>query len=230
MIESIGHGWPEALEDRMRDGDRAGLEDFLAGAWTSGGPAVYPRADQVFAAFRMAPEAVRAVILGQDPYANPGQACGLAFSVQRMLPEGVRRPPSLGRILSELRREGFGAPVDATLDSWTEKGVLLLNTALTVLARDPGSHAAIWQPFTTAVIGSLVEQTEPIAFLMWGKAAHRWSDLIRPPHKAICSPHPLARGRANRFAGSDPFVRANAFLGPEREIAWAIAEARAGAK
>jgi uracil-DNA glycosylase len=100
--------------------------------------------------------------------------------------------------------------------------VLLLNTALTVAANVPGSHSELWRPFTKAVIESLVERPDPIAFLLWGRHAQEWCSLIRFPHHAVCSPHPAARGMAVPFAGSCPFSQANHALGPARAIVWSL--------
>jgi uracil-DNA glycosylase len=221
MIESIGGGWGRALCEHMAAKQLAALEGYLADAWSPKESPVYPRRSQVFRAFEKTPLGdVRAVVLGQDPYPTEGQACGLAFSVPIVLPPGTRRPLSLRRILTELRNEEFNAPENATLERWTTH-VLLLNSVLTY-SKDGADRDAVWKPFTTAVIQILVERSEPIAFLLWGKRAQAWVDMIRPPHKAICSPHPAARGRAMPFAGSCPFSRANAFLGESRKIDWAL--------
>ena len=223
MIESIGGGWGRPLVGRMTVGEIEALEQFLASAWAPGKIPVYPPRSQVFAALeRTRLRDVRAVILGQDPYPTEGQACGLAFSVPRPLPPGVRRPQSLGRILSELRRDGFGARKGATLEPWTGKrGVLLLNAALTSGADDI-DHSDLWRPFTTAVVQTIAERTDPIVFLLWGKKAQKWRDFVRPPHKTVCSPHPMARGEAEPFARSCPFSRANEALGDERKIEWGL--------
>jgi uracil-DNA glycosylase len=219
-IESIGGGWGTVLAARLGETQRRSLEGLLSSAWAGPAP-VYPCRPHVFAAFDATPlDLVRAVILGQDPYPTEGQACGLAFSVPQVLPAGVSRPRSLGRILKELAREGFSAPKRATLDPWTGKtGVLLLNATLTY-SLDRPDFSEKWKEFTTAVIRTLVEQSEPIAFLLWGKSAQKWGDRITPRHRAICSPHPMARGAAEPFVGSCPFRRANDFLGPQRKIDW----------
>jgi uracil-DNA glycosylase len=219
-IESIGGGWGTVLAARLGETRCRSLEDFLADAWAGQAP-VYPSRSHVFAAFDATPlDSVRAVILGQDPYPTEGQACGLAFSVPEVLPPGVSRPRSLGRILKELERERFTTLGRATLDRWTgRKGVLLLNATLTFEKRGP-DHAEKWRGFTTAVIQTLAERPDPIAFLLWGKRAQGWAELITSPHRAICAPHPMARGRAEPFVGSCPFRRSNDFLGPERKIDW----------
>jgi uracil-DNA glycosylase len=222
-IRSIGGGWGDAIAHRLNVQDIERLESYLATAW-NGAAQVYPSRELVFRAFEATPLAdVRAVILGQDPYPTEGQACGLAFSLPFLLAPGVGRPRSLGRILKELERERFKARARATLDPWTgSNGVLLLNATLT-FEKGGLDYAEKWSGFTTAVIQTLVERPEPIAFLLWGKRAQRWAELIDSPHRAICAPHPMARGRAEPFVGSCPFTRANDFLGPNREIDWNLA-------
>jgi uracil DNA glycosylase len=116
VFEGLPEEWAQLLDGRLTDDEIAEIQPVLADA--AAGRA-FPLRDLVFEAFRRIPPGdVRAVILGQDPYPTKGQACGLAFSVPRELPPGVRRPQSLGRILTELRREGFNAPKRATLESW----------------------------------------------------------------------------------------------------------------
>ena len=186
----------------------------------------FPRRDLVFRAFnRTEPANVRAVILGQDPYPNGVQACGLAFSV----PAGAPRPHSLGCILAELHRD---QKVDvgpaATLERWAEEGVLLLNTALTVGAR-PGSDLAIWNAFTSAVLGALAaRRSRPIVFLLWGEHAKNWRDTVeQEPHAVVAAPHPASRGRGPRFKGSRPFGHANEELARRGEppINWRVSPA-----
>ena len=222
MIESIGGGWGQALVLRLAERDRLALETFLAGAWEPDAEAVCPKRERVFAAFDASPlQAVRAVILGQDPYPNKDQACGLAFSVPPSLPKGVRRPPSLGRILAEARRDGFRAPPGATLDNWT-RHVLLLNSSLTFQKGESDRHRAVWRPFTDAVIELLVETSDAV-FLLWGVWAQELGCRLRiPAQRVVCSPHPMARGKAVPFAGSHPFCHANLLLEADRQIDWSL--------
>jgi uracil-DNA glycosylase len=216
MGEQLPTDWREALEGRFDSRQLSVLQDFVTRQRTAYPDTVFPPAGQVFEAFCRTPFAqVRAVILGQDPYPTPGQACGLAFSVREPLPDGVRRPQSLGAILAEVRRDlGVYVPRRATLDCWAaEEGVLLLNTALTFCAKDEGGeHAAQWDPFTRAVIGAVVSKPTPVPFLLWGRRAQQRGDLISPPHMCIRAPHPAARGKAHRFAGSKPFSRTNDWI------------------
>ena len=138
MIEKLPGGWHRALGARSKSFDLAAIARFVADERQKP-TLVYPADELVFAAFDLTPfESVRAVVLGQDPYPTPGMACGLAFSI----PPGVPRPLALRRILAEAEPEQNGdIPVDATLEPWAKRGVLLLNTTLTVRHREPGSHA-----------------------------------------------------------------------------------------
>jgi uracil-DNA glycosylase len=202
-IRSIPGRWGEAIARRLKEKDRLELEAFLANAWNA---EVYPWRDQVFAAFEATHlNSVRAVILGQDPYPNAGQACGLAFSV----PKGMLIPPSLRKILKTARDDmGIHLAPDATLDSWTRHGVLLLNTALTVPAKDPGGHRTVWKPFTKAVLEVLAERKESISFFLWGAAAKKWASVVDLGPNVVMAPHPASRfspEKPRSFESSHPF-------------------------
>jgi uracil-DNA glycosylase len=207
-MESVFAGltaeWIDFLGTRLGELDPAPIERCLARADQG---LAFPRRELVFRAFsRTKPANVRAVILGQDPYPNGVQACGLAFSV----PAGAPRPHSLGCILAELRRdEKVEVGHDATLERWAEEGVLLLNTALTVGVR-PGTDLAIWNAFTSVVLGTLAaRRSRPIVFLLWGEHAKSWRQAVEhEPHAVVPAPHPASRGRT-RFKGSRPFSGAN---------------------
>lgn len=186
---------------------------------------VYPPRENLFAAFHLTtPEQVRAVILGQDPYHEPRQAHGLAFSVQ----EGVKLPPSLRNIYKELENDlGIPAPQSGDLRFWAEQGVLLLNTVLTVEQGKAGSHAAMgWQEFTDAVVESLKTLPQPIAFVLWGAhAAKKAASASDSPHPrlVLTGPHPSPLSAYRGFFGSRPFSRINDFLAENGEspIKWA---------
>ncbi|MCA9547865.1 MAG: uracil-DNA glycosylase, partial [Myxococcales bacterium] len=138
---------------------------------------VYPPGQEMFAAFDLTPfHQVRVVILGQDPYHGPGQAHGLAFSVRR----GVRIPPSLMNMLIEINTEiGIPKPPHGDLTHWARQGVLLLNTALSVRARQANSHRGQgWERFTDAAIQALAERRQGLVFLLWGSAAGRKASMI----------------------------------------------------
>jgi len=174
---------------------------------------VYPPRQQLFSAFAATPpQAVRAVILGQDPYHEPGQANGLAFSV----PDGAALPPSLRNIYRELSSDlGVPAPAGGDLRPWAAQGVLLLNAALTVEAHAAGSHRALgWQEFTDAVIRSLEQAPQPIAFILWGGWAGKKAALTASAHPRLVlqGPHPSPLSAYRGFFGSRPFSAVNEFL------------------
>ena len=174
--------------------------------------AVYPPADEVFAALHRTPYAdVKAVILGQDPYHGPGQAHGLCFSVR----PGVALPPSLRNIFGELTADlGIAPPNHGCLDAWADQGVLLLNTTLTVRAHAAASHQKHgWETFTDQVIRAVDAKDERVVFILWGAAARRKKELIdRDRHVIIESAHPSPLSAHNGFFGSRPFSRTNAAL------------------
>ncbi len=173
---------------------------------------VFPAPGDVFAALHLTPFAeVKVLILGQDPYHGPGQAHGLCFSVQR----GVAPPPSLRNIFTELEADvGVPAPEHGCLDAWARQGVLLLNTSLTVRARQAASHQGKgWETFTDEVIRAVDAKPERVVFILWGAAARRKTALIdQTRHKIIESAHPSPLSAHNGFFGSRPFSRANQAL------------------
>ena len=175
------------------------------------GQRVYPPGPHIFEAFAKTPlQHVRVVILGQDPYHNPGEAMGLSFSV----PRGVRTPPSLTNVYKELNDDLGIAPVrHGDLSTWAEQGVFLLNTILTVRHNEPKSHHRLqWEHFTDAVISAINREREHVVFMLWGKSAQAKTALIdASKHLVLEAPHPspLARGA---FFGSRPFSQANDYL------------------
>jgi uracil-DNA glycosylase len=186
---------------------------------------VYPPEDHVFAALELTPfKQVRAVLLGQDPYHGAGQAHGLCFSV---LP-GVRKPPSLVNILKELDADiGCPIPSHGCLVSWARRGVLMLNTALTVRAGKPNSHKGKgWERFTDAIIRLVSARDSPAVFLLWGSHSQAKKGLIDTARHAILeAPHPSPLA-AKPFAGTRPFTKANALLANwgKPPIDWCISE------
>lgn len=175
---------------------------------------VFPPQTQLFSAFAaVAPEDVRVVILGQDPYHEPGQANGLAFSVSK----GVKFPPSLRNIFTELcEDQALPQPTSGDLTPWAEQGVLLLNTVLTVQSGAANSHKDIgWQAFTDDVIAALSKLPQPIAFILWGAQAQAKLPLIEcgdHPRLILQSPHPSPLSAYRGFFGSKPFSQINEFL------------------
>ena len=173
---------------------------------------VYPPASEIYTAFHLTPlEKVKAVILGQDPYHEPGQAEGLAFSV----PEGIEIPPSLVNIFQELHDDvGCPIPKSGDLRPWAERGVLLLNSVLTVRAHQAFSHAGFgWQEFTDAAIRAVDTVDHPVVFILWGRSAADKASLITNPKRLVIrSPHPSPLSAYRGFFGSRPFSKANAWL------------------
>jgi len=181
------------------------------------GAVVYP--GTVFHALELtAPEDVRVVILGQDPYHGPGQAHGLAFSVQ-----GVQKtPPSLRNMLKEVESDtGVPSQCRGELSAWARQGVLLLNTSLTVEDGQPQSHAGRgWEALTDALLAHVAAQPRPVVFLLWGAAAQRKRALVeRPPHRVLTANHPSplsARRPPEPFIGCRHFSQANRLLAEMR--------------
>ncbi len=194
---------------------------------------VYPPHDQVFAALHLTALAnVEVVILGQDPYHGPNQAHGLAFSVS----DGVRVPPSLKNIHKELHSDlGVPIPLHGNLEAWARRGVLLLNTSLTVRAGQAGSHSGKgWEEFTDQVIDVVAGRDKPVVFILWGnharKKRERIVDASSAQHVVLESPHPSPFSANNGFFGSRPFSRANAALEAfgRDPIEWALSDAASG--
>jgi uracil-DNA glycosylase len=173
---------------------------------------VYPPHDEVFAALHLTPHAdVKVLILGQDPYHGPGQAHGLCFSVR----EEVDIPPSLANIHAELESDlGCPRPGHGNLEHWARQGVLLLNTTLTVRAREAASHQRKgWEVFTDRVIAVVNDKPERVVFVLWGASARRKRALVDTSrHVVIESPHPSPLSAHKGFFGTRPFSRANEAL------------------
>lgn len=173
---------------------------------------IYPPANDLFNALHLTPlEQVKAVILGQDPYHEEGQAHGLCFSVR----PDVEIPPSLQNIYQELHDElGCRIPNNGYLEKWARQGVLLLNTVLTVRAHQAHSHRDIgWEPFTDAIIKAVDEQERPVVFMLWGRPAQaKRSLLTNPAHLVLTAPHPSPLSAYRGFFGCGHFAQANRFL------------------
>lgn len=185
---------------------------------------VYPPAEELFTAFHLTPLGkVKCVILGQDPYHEPGQAHGLCFSVKK----GVAIPPSLVNIYKELHDDlGCRIPDHGYLTKWAEQGVLMLNTLLTVRAHQAFSHKDIgWETFTDAAIRAVNGQDRPIVFLLWGAPAQKKAALLdNPKHLVLKAPHPSPLSAYRGFFGCRHFSQANQFLTEHGEmpIDWQI--------
>lgn len=188
------------------------------------GKHIFPKDADIFKALELtAFDAVKVVLLGQDPYHGLGQAHGLSFSV----PAGVRIPPSLRNIFKELRTDmGIEPPVSGDLTTWAEEGVLLLNTSLTVEASKAAAHAKCgWQLFTDAVIRLLSEERKDLVFVLWGNHAQKKRVLIdENKHAVLLSAHPSPLSAYKGFFGSKPFSTANNFLlsRSKKPINWSL--------
>lgn len=212
----IEESWKEVLKEEFEQPYFQSLANFLR-AEKSAGKKIYPPGSLIFNAFNTTPfNDVKVVILGQDPYHNPGEAMGLSFSV----PRGVRKPPSLQNIYKELHDDlGVPIPQHGDLTKWAEQGVFLLNAMLTVEHRQAGSHKdAGWQNFTDAVIRKLSEEREGLVFMLWGSFARSKKVLIDANRHLVLEaahPSPLARGA---YFGSRHFSKANQYLQQQGRI------------
>lgn len=214
--------WPDVLGDEFAKPYFKELMRFVDRERRTG--VVYPSTGNLFAAFHLTPyEKVEVVILGQDPYHQPGQANGLCFSVPR---DVLRLPPSLRNIHAAMARDGFTPPPHGDLTEWARQGVLLLNTALSVRDSEANSHSKQWREFTDGVISKLSDRERPVVFVLWGKSAQRKRDLISEDrHEVITAPHPAARGRfQTRFREAATFTEVNRRLEAHKgaPIEWAI--------
>ena len=206
----IETSWKDVLQDEFQQPYFQSLVNFIKQE-KSAGKTIYPPGSLIFNAFNKTPfDEVKVVILGQDPYHNPGEAMGLSFSV----PKGVRTPPSLKNIYKELNND-LGVPVSnhGDLTAWAEQGVFLLNAMLTVERNKPRSHHKIgWQDFTDAVIRKLSERRENLVFMLWGGFARKKKMLIDTNrHLVLESAHPSPLA-GNAFFGNHHFSKANEYL------------------
>jgi uracil-DNA glycosylase len=207
----LAPGWRTCVEAFLASDEGLRLTGFLDERRRAGA-VIYP--PQPFTALMLTPfDAVRVVILGQDPYHGAGQAHGLAFSV----PTGVKPPPSLRNIFMELQRDlGCTPPSNGSLEHWARQGVLLLNAVLTVEDGAPGVHARRgWESLTTALLARLAEDAQPKVFMLWGAQAQARRAGVGEPHLVLEANHPSplsARRPPVPFLGCGHFSRANEFL------------------
>ncbi len=203
--------WKARLGDYFERPDMQALRDFLR-AQKQAGKQIYPPGRQIFAAFDHTPfDAVKVVILGQDPYHGPGQAHGLCFSV---LPD-VRVPPSLNNIFKEIEHDlGVKRPDHGYLMPWAERGVLLLNSVLTVERGRAGAHRGKgWEGLTDAAIDRLNQEREGLVFLLWGSHAQAKGRLIDTArHRVLRAPHPSPLSAHRGFFGCGHFSATNRYL------------------
>jgi uracil-DNA glycosylase len=208
---NIEPSWLAILQSEFDEGYMQDLRAFLREEMQSG-HTIYPPMNQLFTAFWNTPfPNVKVIILGQDPYHGPKQAHGLSFSVQR----GIRPPPSLKNIYKERKADLEIDPSEhGDLSEWSKRGVLLLNTVLTVRARSAGSHQGKgWERFTDRVIFELNEQRKNLVFVLWGKKAEAKTSMIdQDKHLIISSAHPSPYSADRGFFGSQPFSKINSYL------------------
>ena len=219
---SIGNQWDSVLREDLQSESFARLQAFLDQEYAAG--PVYPPREDLFNALKYTDyPAVKVVILGQDPYHSPGQAHGLAFSVQK----GVAVPPSLQNIYKELLSDlGCAIPSHGCLIEWAQRGVLLLNTVLSVREGQPNSHKNQgWEQLTDSIIRHLSAREKPMVFLLWGANARQKLPLIQSMnHLVLTAPHPSPLSAYQGFFGCRHFSKANQFLqqAGEAPIDWQI--------
>nr|WP_308439578.1 MULTISPECIES: uracil-DNA glycosylase [Deefgea] len=212
--------WQAPLSEVCQSHALMQLADFLQHEFHAG-KRIYPPQEYWFRALELvAPEQVKVVILGQDPYHGVGEANGLSFSV----PDGVKIPPSLRNIWQELARDlGINPPQHGNLTGWAEQGVLLLNTSLTVEADKAASHAKKgWEVLTDAIILHLSQSQSGLVFMLWGAHAQKKVPLIGTQHCVLHSVHPSPLSAYRGFIGCGHFSAANTYLLQQgkKEIDW----------
>lgn len=223
MDVKIEESWKEVLKDEFTKDYFLQIVTFIK-TEKAAGKIIYPPGSLMFNAFNKTPfDKVKVVLLGQDPYHNPGQAQGLSFSV----PNGVGKPPSLINIFKELQSDlGIVPSTNGNLEKWAAQGVLLLNASLTVRKNEPGSHSKIgWLNFTDAVIKKISEEKKGVVFLLWGKFAQDKQVLIdETKHHVLKAAHPSPFSADKGFFGCKHFSKANEFLMKEglQPIDWKL--------
>ncbi|WKN40588.1 uracil-DNA glycosylase [Tunicatimonas pelagia] len=220
MDVRIAPSWKEKLTDEFNKPYFEALAEFLRSEYKN--QVVYPPGKEIFRAFDLTPfNQVKVVILGQDPYHGPKQANGLAFSVR----DGITKPPSLINIFKEIKNE-YDTPIpdSGNLERWAQQGVLLINSTLTVRARQAGSHQKKgWEEFTDAVIQKVSDERENIVFLLWGAYAQKKGAIIdESKHHVLKSAHPSPFAADRGFFGNEHFKKANEYLKQQgkEEIEW----------
>ena len=222
MRKIFKNDWAELLDDELKEPYYQELRKFLIDEYST--KQIFPNMYDIFNALHFTSyAATKVVILGQDPYHEPGQAHGLSFSVLPNVPP----PPSLMNIFKELRDDlGCFIPNNGCLKPWADQGVLLLNAVLTVRAHAANSHRGHgWEIFTDRIIRLLNEHERPLAFILWGNPARRKKNMItNTRHFIVESAHPSPLSASGGFFGSRPFSRVNNFLESigENPIDWQI--------
>ncbi|WP_414641319.1 uracil-DNA glycosylase [Archangium sp.] len=222
MKDRLPADWKKVLKDVLASQRFAALEAYVEAERRR--HTVYPSEEDLFSAFHLTPyDEVKVLLLGQDPYHGPGQAHGLAFSVQ----PGVKPPPSLVNLFKELQSDvGVPKPKDGSLVPWAKRGVLLLNAVLTVREGLANAHEGQgWENFTDAVIQKVSDKPERVVFLLWGSYAQKKESLIDTSrHVILKAPHPSPLSAKRGFFGSKPFSLANEALkkAGREPIDWAL--------
>ncbi len=209
-MQILKNDWQDLLKDEFEKDYYLKLRSFLADEYKT--KTIYPDMYDIFNALNYTQNKdVKVVILGQDPYHGPNQAHGLSFSVK----PNVTIPPSLVNIYKELNSDlGCSIPNNGYLKKWSDQGVMLLNTVLTVRAGQANSHKKIgWEYFTDKIISLLNDKENPIVFILWGKNAQSKLNIIKnPKHFILKSVHPSPLSAHRGFFGSKPFSKTNEFL------------------
>lgn len=219
---TFNNDWDRILKDEFKKEYYLKLREFLKVEYKT--QKVFPDMYDIFNAFKYTDYPnVKVLILGQDPYHDDGQAHGLAFSVQ----PGIKTPPSLLNMYKELRDEmGLFIPNNGYLKSWSDQGVMLLNTALTVRAHNANSHRNMgWEIFTDNVIRYLNDRQDPVIFVLWGANARKKRDYIdKTRHYILEAPHPSPLSAHRGFFGCGHFLKINEILRSlgKDEIDWQI--------
>lgn len=216
----ITKNWYELLKPELTSQQFKNLQDFLTEEYNT--RKIYPTPENVFNALNLVKyNDVKVVIIGQDPYHQPGQAHGLSFSVQN----GIKLPPSLVNIYKEIEDEiGKKSCTNGDLSAWAKQGVLLLNSVLTVRDSQPNSHKNMgWEKITSRVVELLSKREKPVVFLLWGaNAIAIGKNIDRSKHLVLTCAHPSPLSAYNGFFGCNHFVKANEFLikNNETPIEW----------
>ena len=212
--DTVPESWRPVIEPVLATRESRKLGGFLKAEEAAGKRIYPPRGSRLRALELTALDAVRVVILGQDPYHGPGQAHGLCFSV----PEGVKTPPSLVNIYKEIASDlGIAPASHGNLERWARQGVLLLNNSLTVEDGRAGSHQGLgWEAITDAAVAAVAEREEPSVFMLWGSHARnkaaRVPGLTDGRHLVLTAPHPSPLSAHSGFFGCRHFSKANEFL------------------
>ena len=211
MDVKIEQSWKSALSHEFDKDYFKNLTDFVRGEYLSG-KTIYPAAKNIFNAFNLCPlDQVKVVIIGQDPYHEPGQAHGLCFSVE----SGVDLPQSLINIYKEIESDiGHKSITNGDLSAWAKQGVLLLNATLTVRAHVAASHVGHgWETFTDAVIKTVAQNRKNVVYMLWGSYAQRKAEIVdKNENLVLTSAHPSPLSAYRGFFGNHHFSRANEYL------------------